>query len=110
MLKNVQEAKFRNVLVPIAMRTLSRSAMVDVNFSSFFTHILAHELMHGLGPHQITVGGGTQPAGKLKELIQRNRGSESRRHKLFALQYMMDHASELKLGAIALRRGGAAPV
>jgi len=57
MLKNVQEAKFRSVLVPIAMRTLSKNARVDVNFSSFFTHILAHELMHGLGPHQITVHG-----------------------------------------------------
>ncbi len=29
--------------------------MVDVSFEPFFTHILAHELMHGLGPHQINV-------------------------------------------------------
>jgi hypothetical protein len=28
-----------------------------VAFEPFFTHILAHELMHGLGPHAITVHG-----------------------------------------------------
>src|SRR5205823_13057630 len=43
MLKNVQEAKFRAVLLPIARRTLSKNEMLDVNFESFFTHILAHE-------------------------------------------------------------------
>src|SRR5207253_1998245 len=57
MLRNIQEAKFRTVLLPIARRTLSKHAMVDVNFESFFTHIVAHELMHGLGPHQIKVQG-----------------------------------------------------
>ncbi len=36
MLKNVQEAKFRSVLLPIARRTLTREAMVDVNFESCF--------------------------------------------------------------------------
>src|SRR5215469_1556727 len=69
MLKNVQEAKFHTVLVPIAMRTLSKKAMIDVSFNSFFTHILAHELMHGLGPHQITVDSRTTtPRAELKEL------------------------------------------
>ena len=69
MLKNVQEAKFRSVLLPIARRTLSQSAMVDVSFEPFFTHILAHELMHGLGPHQIKVQGrDTTPREELKEL------------------------------------------
>ena len=58
MLKNVQEAKFESVLVPIAKRTLRQgSAWWTSSFDSFFTHILAHELMHGLGPHQITVQG-----------------------------------------------------
>src|SRR6185369_4877664 len=69
MLKNVQEAKFRAVLLPIARRTLSRNAMLDVNFDSFFTHILAHELTHGIGPHQIKVGDReTNPRFELKEL------------------------------------------
>ena len=101
MLKNVQEAKFRNVLVPIAMRTLSKNAMVDVNFSSFFTHILAHELMHGLGPHQISVGGReTTPRAELKELFSAIEEAKADVTGLFALQYMMDHASEMKLGSI----------
>jgi hypothetical protein len=29
----------------------------DVAFDAFFTHILMHELMHGLGPHTLTLNG-----------------------------------------------------
>jgi hypothetical protein len=101
MLKNVQEAKFHNVLLPIAMRTLSKTAMVDVNFSSFFTHILAHELMHGLGPHQITVDGrGTTPRAELKELYSAIEEAKADVTGLFALQFLMDHAVEMKLGTV----------
>jgi hypothetical protein len=100
MLKNVQEAKFRNVLLPIARRTLSQSAMVDVNFELFFTHILAHELMHGLGPHQISVQGReTNPRLELKELYSAIEEAKADVTGLFALQYMMDHAKELGLGS-----------
>jgi hypothetical protein len=57
MLKNVQDAKFRTVLVPIAKVALSSADQGRVSFDAFFTHILMHELMHGLGPHDITAGG-----------------------------------------------------
>jgi hypothetical protein len=57
MLKNVQDAKFRMVLQPIAKVALPVAAQKDVSFDAFFTHILMHELMHGLGPHNITVNG-----------------------------------------------------
>jgi len=57
MLKNVQEAKFRKVLEPIAAVVLSPSDRARVAFDPFFTHILMHELVHGLGPHQIRAGG-----------------------------------------------------
>jgi hypothetical protein len=98
MLKNVQEAKFRSVLLPIARRTLSKQAMVDVNFESFFTHILAHELMHGLGPHQIKVQGrDTTPREELKELYSAIEEAKADVTGLFALQYMMDHAKEMGL-------------
>lgn len=98
MLKNVQEAKFRTVLVPIGMRTLSKRSMVDVSFASFFTHTLAHELMHGLGPHQIAVDGrSTSPRAELKELYSAIEEAKADVTGLFALQYMMDHASEMKL-------------
>lgn len=51
MLKNVQQAKFDNVLVPIAKAALSTADRKLLSFDAFFTHILMHELMHGLGPH-----------------------------------------------------------
>jgi len=57
MLKNVQEAKFERVLLPIARVALTAKDLQDVSFDAFFTHILMHELMHGLGPSNITVGG-----------------------------------------------------
>jgi hypothetical protein len=57
LLKNVQQAKFDLVLVPIAQRILPASLMRHVSFVAFFTHILWHELLHGLGPHDIIVGG-----------------------------------------------------
>jgi len=69
MLKNIQEAKFAKVLQPIAALTLSKEAQADVDFDAFFTHILCHELMHGLGPHQITVNGRqTSPRKELKDV------------------------------------------
>ncbi len=59
MLKNVQDAKFNIVLLPIARVALAPADRQKVSFDAFFTHILMHELMHGLGPHNITVGGRT---------------------------------------------------
>jgi len=99
MLKNVQEAKFHSVLLPIARRMLTKDAMVDVNFDLFFTHILAHELMHGLGPHQIKVQGrDTTPREELKELYSAIEEPKADVTGLFALRYMMDHAKEMGLG------------
>ncbi len=98
MLKNVQEAKFENVLLPIAKRTLTESAAKDVSFEPFFTHILAHELMHGLGPHQITVNGrATNVREQLKEVYSPIEEAKADVTGLFALQYMMDHAKEMGL-------------
>ena len=57
MLKNMQDAKFRMVLVPISKVALPAADQAKVSFDAFFTHILMHELMHGLGPHNITVNG-----------------------------------------------------
>jgi hypothetical protein len=101
MLKNVQEAKFHSTLLPIAARTLTKSAQADVQFQPFFTHILAHELMHGLGPHQIKVQGrATTPREELKELYSAIEEAKADVTGLYALQYMMDHASEMGLGKL----------
>ncbi|HEV2729745.1 MAG TPA: hypothetical protein VGV15_06905, partial [Terriglobales bacterium] len=79
----------------------SKQAMVDVNFESFFTHIVAHELMHGLGPHQIKVQGrDTTPREELKELYSAIEEAKADVTGLFALQYMMEHAKEMRLTAV----------
>jgi hypothetical protein len=57
MLRNVQQAKFDKTLVPISRVVLTAADQRNVSFEAFFTHVLAHELMHGLGPHTITIGG-----------------------------------------------------
>ena len=57
MLKNVQEAKFAKVLVPISRVALAPAEQGRIAFEPFFTHILMHELVHGLGPHEIEAGG-----------------------------------------------------
>jgi hypothetical protein len=101
MLKNIQEAKFRSILLPIARRMLSPTARVDVNFESFFTHIVAHELMHGLGPHQIKVDGrDTTVRKELKDVYSAIEEAKADITGLFALQYMMDHAAEMTLSAV----------
>ncbi len=100
MLKNVQEAKFRSALLPIARRMLPASAR-DVNFESFFNHIVAHELMHGLGPHQIKADGrDTTPRAELKELYSAIEEAKADITGLFALQYAMNHAQEMKLTSV----------
>lgn len=101
MLKNVQEAKFHGVLLPIARRTLAASAQSDISFESFFTHILAHELMHGLGPHQINVNGrDTTPREELKEIYSAIEEAKADVTGLFALQYLMDHAHALGMDKV----------
>ncbi len=57
MLKNVQEAKFKHVLVPISKIALVAADAAKVSFEAFFTHTVMHELMHGLGPHQVAGSG-----------------------------------------------------
>jgi hypothetical protein len=57
MLKNYQEAKFRQVLAPISKVALATDDQAFVNFDAFFTHILMHEIMHGLGPTNTGPGG-----------------------------------------------------
>jgi hypothetical protein len=53
MLKNVQEAKFKKVLLPISRVAVAPADGRRVSFDAFFTHILMHEMVHGLGPHGI---------------------------------------------------------
>jgi len=91
MLKNVQDAKFNKVLIPISRDVLAPAQQSAVAFDSFFTHILMHELMHGLGPHNITVNG--QPTTvrlQLKELYSSIEEAKADVTGLWALQYLLD--------------------
>jgi len=94
MLKNVQEAKFNSVLVPISKRVLPAQAQPDVSFQAFFTHIVAHELMHGLGPHQIAATvrkRASNPRLELKEVYGPIEEAKADVTGLYALQFLMDH-------------------
>ena len=92
MLKNIQEAKFASTLVPIAGRVLPESEQSTLSFNYFFTHILAHELSHGIGPHQIQVAGrATTPRQELKELYSAIEEAKADVTGLFMLEYLYDH-------------------
>ena len=92
MLKNVQDAKFNKTLIPISRVVLQPTDRASLSFDSFFTHILCHELMHGLGPHNITVGGQQTTVRKqLKELYSAIEEAKADMTGLWALQYMIDH-------------------
>jgi hypothetical protein len=92
MLKNVQDAKFSLVLLPISKIALPAADQAKVAFPAFFTHILMHELMHGLGPHNITVGGRqTTVRQELKETYSAIEEAKADVSGLWALRYLADH-------------------
>ncbi len=91
MLKNVQQAKFESVLVPLSKRVLGAKDRALVSFDAFFTHILMHELMHGLGPHNIVVGKReTTVRQELKETYSAIEEAKADISGLFALQLLID--------------------
>jgi hypothetical protein len=91
MLRNVQRAKFEKILKPIAGLTIDQQQQHFISFDPFFTHILAHELMHGLGPHNITVKGHATTVRKaMKEIGSALEEAKADVAGLFALQYLID--------------------
>jgi hypothetical protein len=91
MLRNVQEAKFALVLLPIARAVLPARDQRRVSFDAFFTHTVMHELMHGLGPHEISVQGRTTTVRhELKETYSTIEEAKADISGLFALQRLID--------------------
>jgi hypothetical protein len=91
MLKNVQDAKFNKTLISISRVVLDSTQQRRVSFEAFFTHILTHELMHGLGPHNINVDGqATTVRLQLKELYSAIEEAKADITGLWALQYLID--------------------
>ena len=90
MLKNTQEAKF-NRRWSLSQESCSiRRNDLEIAFDSFFTHILAHELMHGIGPHSIKVAAKTTVRLELKELASAIEEAKADITGLWGLQYLID--------------------
>ncbi|WP_296942002.1 hypothetical protein [uncultured Massilia sp.] len=108
MLKNVQEAKFAATLTPISKIVLRPADRNDLDFDAFFTHILAHEIMHGLGPHATTRDGqASTPRQDLKDAYSTIEEAKADVTGLWALAYMMDKGQlkdSLGQGAAAERK------
>jgi len=108
MLKNVQEAKFASTLKPISKLVLRPQDQKDLDFDSFFTHILAHEIMHGLGPHHTKKDGKeSTPRQDLKDAYSTIEEAKADITGLWALGYMMDKGllkDGLGQGALAERK------
>lgn len=108
MLKNVQEAKFQSTLTPISKIVLRPEAQKDLDFDSFFTHILAHEITHGLGPHGTKVDGKeSTPRQDLKDTYSTIEEAKADITGLWALGYMMEQGQlkgSLGQGAVAERK------
>ena len=91
MLKNFQQAKFDQALLPISKVALAPVDQPYVNFDAFFTHILMHEVMHGLGPQNTGPGGtGDGVRQAIKELYSTIEEAKADISGLWALQRLMD--------------------
>ncbi len=68
MLKNIHEAKFKQLLKPIAERVIEKDEAAWVTFDGFFNHTLMHEMSHGIGPGKLVLNGRkTEVKNELKE-------------------------------------------
>jgi hypothetical protein len=59
-LKNIQEAKFEKVLVPISKNVLAEEDSQHVSFYAYFTETLLHEISHVFGSNYITLEDGSE--------------------------------------------------
>jgi len=77
--------------VPISKIALAPADQKNVSFDAFFTHILMHELMHGLGPHEITIDRRkTTVRAALQDTYSAIEEAKADISGLFALQYLID--------------------
>ncbi len=72
-LKNVMQAKFEKILMPIATELVAEDQLALVNFDAFFNNVMFHEVAHGLGIKNTVNGKGAvrtalkERAGSLEE-------------------------------------------
>lgn len=58
-LKNVMQAKFDKILLPIAQELIDSSQIKHITFDAFFSTVMFHEVAHGLGIKNTINGKGT---------------------------------------------------
>ena len=66
-LKNTMQAKFDQILKPIAIELIASDQQANIRFDAFFSNIMFHEVAHGLGIKNTINGKGTSRAA-LREL------------------------------------------
>lgn len=91
-LKNVSEAKFKHILLPIADLCIAEEQQEYIDFESFFTHTICHECCHGIGPHTITLPNGQKSTVRmeLQELHSSLEEAKADIVGLWALKFFID--------------------
>ncbi len=59
-LKNIQEAKYNKVLVPISKKVLAGEEAGHISFYAYFTETLLHEISHVFGVNYVTLEDGAR--------------------------------------------------
>jgi hypothetical protein len=91
MIKNMLEAKYNGILVPIKDRILSETDKDKPSFDGFFNYVLMHEISHGLGPGTIVVNGQeTTVREQLKELYSMIEECQADTLSMVNCQYLID--------------------
>ncbi|KAL1556925.1 Nudix hydrolase 3, variant 4 [Salvia divinorum] len=89
MLKNVSEAKFKLILLPISHVCIVEEQRKYVDFDSFFTHTICHECCHGIGPHSITLPSG-QKSTELQDVHSAMEEAKADIVGLWALRFLVN--------------------
>jgi len=91
LLKNVLQAKYEKIYIPIAQEVLLEGLAEQTDFEAFFNHTLLHEISHGLGPGKLTIDGRQTTAAKeLKELYSGMEEAKADTLGVYNIQYLVD--------------------
>lgn len=93
MLKNMLEAKYNGILIPIKDRILAAVDRDKPSFDGFFNFVLMHEISHGLGPGSIIVNGEeTTVKARLKERYSTIEECQADTLSIYNTQYLIEAA------------------
>jgi len=91
MLKNIARAKYDKCWIPIVKTILAEKPLQNVSFDAYFTHVLMHEMSHGLGPGNIILNGKKTTVQKeLKELYSTIEECKADVLGIYNMKFMMD--------------------